>query len=430
MPIIVNETHILVTGGNGYIGMPLVEELLFRGSHVTLLTSSSTKLCHPKLKVVKWNFYLADLESAFQTISTVYPAPTSLIHLAHSWRNETDTNGININISGTLRLYKWARNNRVKFIFVSSVSSRDGALNQYGRVKYYLESAVEFPYAVVVKVGLVYGGRRQSQWGQLCRIVSVTRVLPMVNPTTRVQPIRLSSVIDGLIRVATTKRNNKNNYIFADDNDLSFGEFLKIVSQMYFNRRLLIIPIPGKLVLTPLKLLASYFSSAGILHDRVLGIVGMKKSDTSCDLCALNIESDDLKCEYERYVTRKKLLDEAIFFIRAASGLRPSGSTAVKYVEAIRLYHNGEAYPLPHWVFHPALLRLIEPLPRIGSDRIGCNDLVIRLNLALGIVETGEFAPYLYRYEIITRKLSSLFIVLISELLLFPVRWVYWKLRK
>ncbi len=101
--------HFLVTGGGGYLGQNLVDELLLRGSFVTLLTSSEIALAHHGLRKVKWNLYFKDHELENLKFDNNFPNPSALIHLAHSWSNALDEEGRNINLFGTLNLYKWAK---------------------------------------------------------------------------------------------------------------------------------------------------------------------------------------------------------------------------------------------------------------------------------------------------------------------------------
>ena len=423
-----NGLHFLLTGGTGYLGRQVVKELVSRGAYVTLLTTSSIELVHPRLQAIKWSLHSADFESSFLTKSSCFPRPTSLIHLAYSWRNAVDQHGISINVSGTLNLYRWAKENGIKFVFVSSVSAREGALNRYGREKFFIERSLSQPEAVVAKVGLVYGGDRLSQWGQLLRIVAVSRVLPMIDPWVMVQPISIEKTVSGLICLSTQNGFSRASYVIAGDIDLCFGDFLKIVSYMFFNRELFVISIPHQMVLYPLMLIGLIIPSANIIRDRVLGIVGMTKIYSTLDLQELDLLNDDLISAYKR----KRIFYEAVLFISAVTGSKPTASSfsVETYVRAIIAQRGGVPYSLPFWVFHPIFLRCIEPLPFVTRRHPAADELTIRLNLALGIVETGELATYVYPYEKTGIDGIKILLIFLSEALIFPFRLLYWKLRR
>jgi nucleoside-diphosphate-sugar epimerase len=422
--------HFLVTGSSGYIGQHLVEELLLRGSYVTLLTSSKVDLTNPRLRNVKWSLHSKGYELATLNLENNFPQPAALIHLAYSWINALDHEGQNINLIGTLTLYKWAKEKSIKFIFASSVSAREGALNEYGKIKFLIEQSFDIPHAVIARIGLVYGGRKLSQWGQLCNLVGKTRVLPMVDPWVRVQPIHVEKVIEGIICIAIQKNLSRKTYTLATSKDVSFGDFLKLISEQKFHRSLLIVPISSKFIINLLKQVPKNFINTTAIKDRIFGLIGIIKVDNVEELKELNLEVGDIKISDAVEFADEQIALEAILVMKSIVNKHPNPSSIRKYILAIKQYHQGKLYPFPFWVVSPIFLRFIEPLPFNNSKNIQESDLLGRFNWALGILESGELAPLVYNYRPDKSNRITLLWFFISEIVFLPIRWLYWKLKQ
>lgn len=430
MIIDIKGVHFLVTGGGGYLGQHLVEELLLRGSYVTLLTSSKVELTHPRLRNVKWSLYFNGCDLATMNFEKNYPKPNVLIHLAHTWSNAKDQDGQSINLVGTLSLYQWAKEKKIKFIFASSVSAREGALNIYGKIKYLIEKSIDIPDAVIARIGLVYGGRNLSQWGLLCSLIGKTRILPMVDPWVRVQPIHVEKVIEGVIRIATQKNLSRKIYTLATSEDISFGNFLKIISEQKFQRSLWIVPVSSKFIFNFLKLVPENFINTAAIKDRVLGLVGITKVNNIEELKELNLEIGDIKISDGVEFADERLAIEAIWVMKSIVNKHPNPSSIKKYVIAIKQYHQGKPYQFPFWAISPFFLRFIEPLPFGNAKNIKEIDLLARFNWALGILESGETAPMVYNYTANKGNRTILLRVFLSEIVFLPFRWLYWKVKQ
>ena len=152
--------HIVLTGATGYIGSQLLKRLLSAGYQVTALSRT-----HPEInkdRAFRWfPWSLGDLppEEAF-TKSDGLPPPSTIIHLAHQWatsvRDSKTSFDEDINVRGTRLLYNTVKKFNVqKFVFASSASSREDALNDYGRIKWYIEQLLDNGGTVSARIGLV-----------------------------------------------------------------------------------------------------------------------------------------------------------------------------------------------------------------------------------------------------------------------------------
>lgn len=422
--------HFLVTGGSGYLGLHLVDELLLRGSYVTLLTSSQVEFRHTRLRKVSWSLSSESHELFSINFDNDFPSPVTLIHLAHSWNNATDEMGHNINLFGTITLYKWAKQKNIKFIFASSISAREGALNQYGKTKFLIEKSLDISDSVIARIGLVYGGRKLSQWGLLCNLVGKTRILPMVDPWVRVQPIHVGKVIEGVICISMQQNLSRKIYTLATNKDISFGDFLKLISEQKFQRPLLIAPVSSKLIFTLLRIVPVNFINIADIKDRILGLVGITTVNNIEELKELNLEVGDIKISDAVVFLDELITNEAILVMKSILNKRPTPSAINNYVLAIKQYHHGRPYQFPFWIKSPFFLRFIEPLPFHGTRNTRASDLLDRFNWALGILESEELAPVVYNYSSSRGNRITLLGVFISEIVFLPIRWLYWKVKK
>ena len=226
--------RLIITGSTGYIGARLVATARERGFDVVEFGRRSG---------AKWRIgdepVASDLEGA-----------AAVIHLAHSWATEPQAaEENNINISGTVKLAEAARAAGVPhFVFSSSTSSRQEALNVYGRTKFrikqHLASSSAAPIVRLARIGLVYGGPRVAMYGLMAKLAGLSPLLPMIGLSRKVQPIHLDEVAAGLLALATRQDPQPQTFVLAQEEPISFAAWLGIVRRSQGKSKLHFIPIP------------------------------------------------------------------------------------------------------------------------------------------------------------------------------------------
>ena len=156
-----NKKKALVTGGAGFIGSNLCQELAERGKHVIILDDLSTgkvKNIEPLLKKENVEFTqgsitdLALLQRVFQGVDCVFHL-AALPSVPRSIENPLASH--NANITGTLNVLLAARDNKVRKVIYASSSSVYGDTPTLPKTEDMLPNP-QSPYAVTKLAGEYY----------------------------------------------------------------------------------------------------------------------------------------------------------------------------------------------------------------------------------------------------------------------------------
>ncbi len=347
--------NIIITGGTSHIGRRVVQAALRQGHRVTVLGTdrADAGVAH----AIRWR-----LGEPVPAQAWAQPADV-VIHLAHVW-HATGPENADINLSGTAALLAAARQAKVpRLLFASSLSARADALNRYGRVKYRTEALLDGAGETAVRIGLVYGGPRQSLWGTLCRI-SALPVLPMIGLRQPVQPIHVDDVADGLLRIAARDPAPRRPIVLAGE-PIAFGDFLRALALQLHGRRPLLIGVP----LTPLRLALDGLIALGLpvhgMRERMLGLAGVKIQSGADDAASLGLTlrplGQALAAESGR--RQRTRTAEAAAYLRYVLGRPASLATLRRYLRGWQRYDFGASVAPALLRQCPWLLRVAEPLP-------------------------------------------------------------------
>ncbi|MBM3732178.1 MAG: NAD-dependent epimerase/dehydratase family protein, partial [Acidimicrobiia bacterium] len=403
--------HIVVTGGNGYIGSRLAFLLRARGARVTVFSRSEGG----------WALGRSVPVDAFNGIDAI-------VHLAHQWTGqgpvETD-----INVVGTRQLLDAARRAGVRrFVFASSVAARPDALNRYGRIKHAIERTLSGPNEITARVGMVYGGRSASQWGTLLRL-SQLPVLPMLEPKKAVQPIHLDDLCEGLIQLVLRPSLTRTVYGLCVAQPTTLDAVLRVIARIKHGSNLWIFPIPARLALMLVDVIACIPGLPRVDRERILGIMGLPTVDSAADLRELGIEprSLDVGLALDARERRRRLLVESRILLAAVVGAAPPGGSMRRYVHAIERFGDGHAIDLPFFAaYAPTWLAAYEPI------RCSSKPLVRRLALAVRVATASPIGAkhcYCYAERGILAAVLSLGLVAVREALLLPLRLMLGRIR-
>jgi nucleoside-diphosphate-sugar epimerase len=394
--------QLVITGATGYIGRRLVQ--LAASQRVTITVLGRTAVpWNEKIRFVRWELGeplpVLDLPSEY----------TAVLHLAHDWRDRR-TDGINARGTRSLLMSSRARGIK-RFVFVSSQSARNDALNAYGRIKNEIESSVDGPDTVSVRVGLVYGGSRRGIYGLLTRLVSVSPLLPVVDPNRLVQPIHIEEVCRGLLAVSDSELTG---WIgLAGPEPVRFGEFLKALAQEGFGSSLFVLPIPRQIAL--LAVTVCRIISFGIIdNERLLGLMGTRTISTHhLSFLGISVRRFRQGLRSDPIGAKALLLEGYILCCFVLGKRRVRGSLLRQYVRATRALDSDPGpLSLPRLVkWQPVLLRFIEPFG--ATSKLGKR---LRTATALSAVsiDAGEAANVSSRFVEFLTILAIVFVEIIA----------------
>lgn len=395
-------SRLIITGSTGYIGARLVALARERGFDVIEFGRRSG---------AKWRIgdepVASDLEGA-----------AAVIHLAHSWATEPEAaEENNINISGTVRLAEAAKAAGVQhFVFSSSTSSRQEALNVYGRTKFRIEqhlaASSAAPIVRIARIGLVYGGPRVAMYGLMAKLAALSPLLPMIGLSRKVQPIHLDEVAAGLLALATREDLHPQTFVLAQEKPISFAAWLGILRRSQGKGKLHFIPIPLSFALLACRMTKLVPLIPTVDPERVLGLAGAAPMESAESLRLLRLNPADPMTVLTREFAetdQEELHGEAKALLQYL-GITPTEAQLQRLGEALRREGLSPLGLSPRLIRHPCLLALFEP---------PANRTQHRLARALYL---ADLASEPERYSAQKTGLFGAMLAIAGDVLLFPLR--------
>ncbi len=259
---------ILITGANGFVGLPLSEYLISAGHQVVgaVRFNDALKIVNPhfQLKAIGDIDEVTDWQDCLGGVECV-------IHLANRAHvmNEQSSNPLalyrKVNTAGTLNLARQASTAGVKrFIFMSSIKVNGGStlpgqalspkdqhtpVDPYGLSKYEAELGLKLIAeqtgleVVVIRPPLIYGPRVKANFLKMMRWVEGGIPLPFGAIQNQRSMLGLDNLINFIELCLTHPDAAGQIFLVGDDHDVSTTELLKeIAAAMDCPSRLLSIP--------------------------------------------------------------------------------------------------------------------------------------------------------------------------------------------
>ncbi|WP_434715166.1 NAD(P)-dependent oxidoreductase (plasmid) [Rhizobium sp. YTUHZ045] len=345
--------RLIITGSTGYIGARLATLAREHGFEVVELGRRSE---------AKWRIgdepAASDLEGA-----------AAVIHIAHSWATGPETTEENnINIAGTVKLAEAAKAAGVpRFVFASSTSSRQEALNVYGRTKFRIEQHLAASFAApivrIARIGLVYGGPRTAMYGLMAKLSALSPLLPMIGLNRKVQPIHLDEVAAGLLALATDESQLPQTFVLAQEKPISFATWLRILRRSQGKGNLHFIPIPLTAALLACRMTKLLPLIPTVDPERVLGLAGAAPMESGESLKLLRLNLADPLVVLSGELGQKggdASRSEAEVLLQYL-GSAPTEAQVQRLCEGLRREGLAPLGLSPTLIRHPRLLALFEP---------------------------------------------------------------------
>jgi nucleoside-diphosphate-sugar epimerase len=369
--------HIIITGATGYIGRQLTLDALTQGWKITALARRP-------LTFLNVGFVPFDLS---KPIAKLPDDADVIFHLA---ANTTGTLDKQVEFTCAEQLAHQAKQQRIRFIFVSSQAAAPYAPTDYGRSKWQIEQMVIANGGIVIRPGLVYGGHAESGlYKTLLGLVSRYYFIPLLIPSPQVQPIHIQDLTKLLIAIAKNPSVRSQEYNICSKEPLSFNLFMQSLAR--YRLRCLRVPVPiptyvlNKFIFIAGKLNRNFSSLANrfdsLLKLKPMQLSGHIQSDFGIELRSL---PDGLHASGSQ--NRRQLAREAILLIRYTAGKRPATRLITSYIRCIETLFHGEALTLPF----PALIRFKDCSSLFLKRDIFEKKLNHRLSIAIALAENAR----------------------------------------
>lgn len=257
---------IAVTGGSGFIGKKIIEELLKNGNEVVSFQRTSQNLDNVEIR----HFDLSDTKSLtkimFSDIDVIIHT-AALVHNIRANKNAHRT----LNFEATKLLFKACQEAEVsKFIFISTVSVY-GAFSSKKPISIHTQTSPVTPYSIakldtekfllgsnnstaisVIRLPLVYGDNAPGNYGALERLAKSRLPLPFLNTRNKRSIVSVELVAKIIKNAAQSKEKYLGLHLLAEIRPYSTKEIIeRIKTKNRFSPMLFPVPLfLMKIVLT------------------------------------------------------------------------------------------------------------------------------------------------------------------------------------
>jgi nucleoside-diphosphate-sugar epimerase len=276
---------IAITGASGFLGGTLVEHFASIGWHVIGLVRNPQ--AQPVRKGVTYRQY--DVLQPLQNGSL--KGVDCLVHAAYIKTTPTQMT-TDPNIIGAEQLLKAVSASNVrKTVFISSMSSHEGAISAYGKQKFAIEGLVSSNGGVSLRPGLILG--KGGIVASMSQFIKRFHVVPLVAGGTQpIQVVRAEEIATAVERVITLDEHGV--LTIASPSIYTYKSFYSALARR-LRIRVFFIPVPYSILLMATTLLRLVPGKLGVDVDSVRGLKKLISVNVEPDLQKLNLSIDDLE---------------------------------------------------------------------------------------------------------------------------------------
>jgi len=237
---------ILITGGTGSIGSPLVRRLVGCGHAVRILTLPDD----PGAAVLAAGgveIRYGDITDP-QCVNGICEGVAMVLHLAAIVLSDDDVAFDRVNITGTRYLLTDAKNYDVQhFIYVSSASVVYRRMTPYSRSKriserFVRDSAVPW---TIIRPTLVYGEKSGMEFELFLDYLSSWPVVPFIGAGKALKrPVYIGDLVDGLEKIACVDKGTGKIYNFSGGSSISMIDFARLCLTFLGREDKIIVHVP------------------------------------------------------------------------------------------------------------------------------------------------------------------------------------------
>lgn len=246
---------VLVTGGTGYVGQPMVKRLLAHGHHVRVLQRpNGHRRLHAEAEMVEADLFDApSLMRACQDIDVI----VHLVGIIREQRRLGQTMQ-RIHVDATQNLLTAARRAGVaQFIHMSALGAQSDAASAYHQSKWDAEQLVRddgIPYTIF-QPSVIFGegGPGPNFLAQLQHLIRSTPIVPMIGDGAfALQPVAMATVAAAFISALTNAQAVNQTYELGGPDVILYRDLLRqMAAASGRHLRTLSVPVPIMRVIVP-----------------------------------------------------------------------------------------------------------------------------------------------------------------------------------
>ncbi|MGR3174655.1 MAG: complex I NDUFA9 subunit family protein [Candidatus Scalindua sp.] len=273
---------ILVTGGTGFVGRNIVRLLVEKGQDVRCLVRESSP--RDVLDGLDVDFCTGDilvpdtLKEAFNGIDTA-------IHLVGIIKEIKGATFERIHAEGTMNVLEAAGEAGIKkYIHMSALGTRPGAISRYHKTKWQAEEAVRnsgLKY-VILRPPIICGADDEfvNMFAKMINQTFITRMIPVIGKgESRMQPIYVGDVAHCFYEAAVNENISDKTYEIGGQDAISFNEILDTIMKVMQKSRFKI-HLPMVMFKPIAFIMEKTLSNPPLNRDQLI----MLKEDNVCDI--------------------------------------------------------------------------------------------------------------------------------------------------
>jgi uncharacterized protein YbjT (DUF2867 family) len=246
--------RVFVTGGTGFVGTVVVEELLDRGFGINLLmrsekpTRADARIQHIQGDLFdesSLNYGMQGCGAAIHLVGIIQEKPSKGVTFER------------IHFEGTRRVVEAARRNNVRrYIHMSALRTRENAVSEYHKTKYRAEQLVRDSGLdwTIIRPSMIHGPggefmRMETNWAR--RKAPPFFFMPYFGAglfggrASLLQPVYVKDVARAFVDAIDRPQTIHQTYELAGPDAMSWPQFHRTVSQAIVGKRRLTLPIPA-----------------------------------------------------------------------------------------------------------------------------------------------------------------------------------------
>ena len=262
---------VLVTGGNGFVGQSLCQQLLQQDYFVRAAIRDFNKTVPASEKVLIGNLDAnTDWSLALQDIQVVIHL-AARVHVMKETSSDALAEFRKVNVEGTLNLARQAVQAGVsRFIYLSSIKvngeqtsdempytpeDEPNPVDPYGISKQEAEKALRQLAletglkVVIIRPPLIYGPSVKANFQSMMRIIDKNVPLPLAAINNKRSLVALDNLIDLILTCIKHPAAVNQTFLVSDGHDLSTPELLKRMA-VALGKRAYLLPIPTVLLVS------------------------------------------------------------------------------------------------------------------------------------------------------------------------------------